>query len=246
MKQRIVSWLLIAVFCLMCINVPTAAAAQVHTGVISLTMRYEDTPVAGGAVTLYKVANITAEDGAFTYHTTEEFSGINLSGTDIESADFSQSVAQYASANRISGTQLSIGQNGKVEFHNLTHGLYLLVQNEHAPGYTGISPFLVQLFCDETEAQCRVDANPKLEIDPDYSEPTTEPTTAPTSEPTDSTTAPTTTPETTATTPTYNGSKLPQTGMTNWPVPVLAMLGIALFLLGWRISHFEKRDDYEA
>lgn len=42
-------------------------------------------------------------------------------------------------------------------------------------------------------------------------------------------------------TPSSNGSKLPQTGMLWWPVPILAGLGIVLFLGGW----MKRRKDNE-
>jgi LPXTG-motif cell wall-anchored protein len=40
--------------------------------------------------------------------------------------------------------------------------------------------------------------------------------------------------------PIASGNRLPQTGQTNWPIPVLAGTGSVLFLIGW---HLERKED---
>lgn len=38
---------------------------------------------------------------------------------------------------------------------------------------------------------------------------------------------------------------LPQTGQLNWPVPVLAALGLMVFSAGWVLRFWKKKDGYE-
>lgn len=40
------------------------------------------------------------------------------------------------------------------------------------------------------------------------------------------------------------GTKLPQTGQLNWPVPVLTVLGLCLILAGWELR--VGKQSYEA
>lgn len=44
---------------------------------------------------------------------------------------------------------------------------------------------------------------------------------------------------------TLDKPKLPQTGQMNWPIPVMTVSGLALFLLGWFLCFGRKRDSYE-
>ena len=45
--------------------------------------------------------------------------------------------------------------------------------------------------------------------------------------------------------PTTPPTKLPQTGQLNWPVPVLVVLGLALFSLGWGLRFGRRKDSHE-
>ena len=40
--------------------------------------------------------------------------------------------------------------------------------------------------------------------------------------------------------------KLPQTGQLNWPVPMLALAGLCLFIVGWALRFRSRKEDYEA
>lgn len=95
-------------------------------------------------------------------------------------------------------------------------GLYLVAQTqqEAAPGYFAISPFLVTVPLRGEDGKliyAPVDASPKMQQLVPIPTPAPPP-------------------------PGF----LPQTGLLNWPVPVLAIAGMALFALGFALRRNEK------
>jgi hypothetical protein len=38
---------------------------------------------------------------------------------------------------------------------------------------------------------------------------------------------------------------LPQTGQLNWPIPLMVVAGLALFVVGWVLCFGKKREQYE-
>ena len=92
-------------------------------------------------------------------------------------------------------------------FSNLELGLYLIRQRAKSGYYESITPFVVTVPMNSDSGWVYdVTASPKVG---------------------------TVTPKDTA----YKSvRRLPQTGQLNWPVPVLAVSGIALFSLGWAMT----------
>lgn len=184
-------------------------------GTISVTLTYEDSPVSGGSFTLYRVGAVSEEDGNYSFVLTGEFTGCNVLLEDIQSAQLAKELADYAADHRVAGTTREIGSEGEVSFTDLELGLYLIVQNTAAHGYSKVDAFLVSVPMHENGAYIyAVEASPKVELERE-----TEP-----GQPT---------------TPT--GPSLPQTGQLNWPVPVLAVLGLCLFSVGWTLRFGKGR-----
>lgn len=244
-------------------------------GAITVTMRYNEQAVPGGALTLYRVGDVREDDGNYSFALTDEFaaSGADLAELGSNAAGLARTLADYAAAQSLPGqaTQSSIGQDGTAEFADLEPGLYLLVQTEAASGYNAASPFLVSVpMLEEDEYIYEVDAAPKVELTP---APTPTPTPTPNIPfipiipiipfwPTPTPT-PVVTPVVTPEVPTEPGvvveieptptpapvpeepavPTLPQTGQLNWPVPVLAGAGLALFAAGWVLRYGKKDDD---
>jgi outer membrane biosynthesis protein TonB len=77
-------------------------------------------------------------------------------------------------------------------------------------------------------------------------EPSVEPSAAPTATPTTTTTITTTTTTTTTNQDMTTVTKLPQTGQLNWPIPLMAAMGILLFVTGWKLTAKRKDDQHEA
>lgn len=213
---------LLICLCLMLAMGVTAYAHEVpdltRTGSLSVTMTYDGKAVPGGMLTLYRVGAVSEEDGNYSFVLTEDFAGSHLSLEDISSDTLAEKLSAYASNKGLTGTKVTIGTDGKASASGLTLGLYLVVQTRAADGYEAVSPFLVSVPMNEKGTYIYdVDASPKTSL---------------TSE--------------TPTPSTPSDPNLPQTGQLNWPVPVLAVLGLCLFLFGWALRFGAKKERHEA
>ena len=205
---------------LLCCSGVTAYAHDVpdpdHPGSINISMRCGNFAVPGGTLTLYRVGDIHEEDGNYSFVPSASFTGCVDAFDDIQAPALAQKLADYAKENKIPCRTLDINERGKITF-NVEPGLYLLVQEKAAEGYLPASPFLVSVPMNENGSYVYdVDASPKVELEE----------------------APLPTP-----TPTPKPPTLAQTGQLNWPVPVLAILGLCLFSLGWLMRFGKKNSD---
>lgn len=198
-------------------------------GSVSVTMTCDGTVVSGGSLTLYQVGAVAENDGNYSFVLTGDFTDSGISLDDPESSETAAYLGEYAASNDLDGTRMDVANEGTVVFSGLELGLYLIVQDEAAVGYETAEPFLVSVPMYENGVYIyEVDATPKMSIrkGPEPNTPT-EPGTP-----------------TTPATPTE--PTLPQTGQLNWPIPVLAVLGLCLSLVGWALRFGKKRDFYEA
>lgn len=203
MKPRLIHWLLAVVLVL---------AIPVHgleipdpgrTGSIHVTMQTDDAPAAGGSLALYRVGQIVQTDTGFGFEPVGAFYDC---GIPLEPLDGStaEALAGYAESHGISGEIQAVDAGASVSFSELEPGLYLLTQPEAAPGFAPCKPFLVSVpMAEDGTYRYEVEASPKVSL-------TQLPTEPPA--PTDPT--------------------LPQTGQLNWPIPVLAALGLLCLSAG--------------
>ena len=218
-KQRLALLLTVLALC--------AATAFAHdvpdltrTGTITVSMQYQGKPVPGGTLTLYRVGSVHEDDGNYSFALTDDFAASGESLAEPSSAALAGRLAQYAANAGCSGESHPIGSDGTAVIDDLTPGLYLVVQSKAATGYSSASPFLIGLPAMEDGAYVyEVDAGPKLALAGAPAPQPPKPQT-PTSQ------------------------TLPQTGQLNWPVPVLAALGLLLFAAGWALR-FGRRNGYE-
>lgn len=225
MKKRL-SLLLLSLLLCCCMGV-TAYAHEVpdpsRTGSISVTMLYGQTAVPGGSLTLYRVGAIAQDDGNYSFTLTGDFAGCGKTLDDLESSELAASLADYAEKAGLKGKTVTIGEDGSAAAKGLELGLYLLVQKQAADGYEAAAPFLVSVPMEENGTYLyHVDASPKVgTLTQTEPEPNVPPNTPP-------------------------DTKLPQTGQLNWPVPVMAVLGMFLFVVGWAMRYGKKRKPDEA
>lgn len=191
-------------------------------GSITVSMQLGGRPVSGGSLTLYRVGEVSEDDGNYTFVPTGEFTrwGTDFGTLDSaeQSAQTAHSLRYFALRSAIAGTTKEIGNDGKVTFSDLEQGLYLLVQTRSAPGYSRGNPFLVGIpYEKDGEYLYDVDALAKTELEREPTPPK----------------------------PPEGGGKLPQTGQLNWPVPALAAVGLVLFGIGWGIR-FRRKQGHDA
>lgn len=220
-KRGIFALLAGAMAVALCFVCTTAAFAheavdQSRTGSLTISMTYEGQAVSGGSLELYRVGDVSEDDGNFSFTLSSEFAGSGVSLDDVEAAGLADDLAAYATAQGISGSVYEVDGNGNVSASGLTLGLYLVTQPEAADGYEAITPFLVSVpMYDEVNESYvyDVDATPKvgtISLAPEEPE-----------EPVEETPATGT-----------DGSTMPKTGESNWMVPVLVVVGVGLVLVG--------------
>ena len=208
----------LAVLLMLCLlvwgAVPVLAAETVdETRIGSIKVLLCDTenaaPLQGGELTLYRVANVSKNgaDGAdlsFTYTNGFENCGITLDN--VSESALANRLAEKITPNAQAATK-TVNNSGIAVFEDLKTGLYLIVQKQAAEGYDAIQPFLVTVpIMENGQYVYDVDAHPK---------------------------AGTASRKTTQTPPAQEVlSALPQTGQLNWPVPVLALIGVVLVAAG--------------
>lgn len=225
MRRRIFS-LLTALALLLCMSL-TAFAQEVpeldrDDCTISVTLTYgkEKDKIEGAELLLYRVGDVKEDDGNYSFVLSDAFKDSKLSLEKLDGT-LAESLAKYAK-NCTALKSVKTDKEGTALFDKLTPGLYLVVQEKGADGYKAINPFLVSVpKMENGKYDYTVDANPKVgEIVP---EETAKPTQPP--KPTEPT--------------------LPQTGQLNWPVPILAVAGLGLFVLGWGMRFGRKKEGYE-
>lgn len=191
-------------------------------GSISITMAHQGEPISGGSLTLYRVADVISDNGDYLFAYTADFADCSIPVTELNAAELPQVLVKIAEGKNLQGITRDIHDDGQVVFDELQIGLYLLVQQEAAPGYRRVNPFLVSVpYNDGGHYVYDVNTAPKNLPGPEP-DPTEPP--PPSTEPDEP-----------------DGPDLPQTGQLNWPVPVLAVLGMLLLVAGFALSTGEKR-----
>lgn len=160
-------------------------------------------PVSELGVSVYQLGILT-ENGNFVLAPKFEKCGLNINDLTQANIDaFKKYATEYAEPVFIKSTD----SNGKFTLTNVELGVYLFVQNSKTEDYT-MQTMLVTLpeVSGGTDLSYELTVKPKI-VTVDKTE-----TMAP---------------------PTVIATTLPYTGILNWPVPVLVILGIAVFCIGW-------------
>lgn len=218
-KFRIAT-LLLSVLLLCALSV-TAYAHEVpdecRKGTIVVEMKYDGNAVTGGKLLAYQVARIAENDGNYSFEALVPYEVEEISQENLNTPELAAAFAEQVSGE---GIEPAVSEDGLVRFENLELGLYLIIQTEASDGFEPLKPFLVSVPMNEGGHYVyEVNAEGKFQL---QQEP--QPTTAPTESP---------------------GPGLPQTGQLNWPIPVLAVLGLGLFSMGWVLCFGRKKSNYE-
>ena len=184
-----------------------------RTASVAVTLRDGGTPVGGGSLVAYRVGEIVEDDGNYGFGPVFVLEGAGFSYIDVASPQLAADLAAYVAAEGSVGlvsASSAVDAGGTARFEGLELGLWLVVQPQAASGYEPVTPFLVSVpvFDAATGRYVyEVDASPKvaLERTPEDNPPPSPPNYPP---------------------------KIPQTGQLNWPIPVLALGGLALVVVG--------------
>lgn len=223
MYKRI-SALLASLLMLLALAVPVGAQELPDPqmpGSLTLWMAFNGDPLDGGSLTLYRVGDLAFSDGNAVFSPVEALSdGPDLSNPD--DPDLARTLAELAQRRSLTPITAQI-EKGSAAFFPLMPGLYVVTQSrsQATEGFDAIEPFLISLprWEDDTYVY-DLTASPKVPLVP-IEPPPSEPTPPP---PPD----------------------IPQTGQLNWPVPVLAVLGMSVFAAGWSLFHNSERKSRKA
>lgn len=199
------------------------------TGSLTLWMSYDGKPLEDGSLTLYRVGELSIDDGNAEFVLVKELEG-GPALTDLNDPTLAQDLVSLARSRNLPALQESI-EAGWVVFSPLEPGLYAVSQrtSQASDGFAAIQPFLISLPRWENDRYVYdLTAAPKVPLVP-----------APTLPP------PPTTPTEPSTPPPPDPPDLPQTGQLNWPVPLLAVSGMTLFIIGWSLCFGNRRKHHE-
>ncbi len=239
------------------------------TGSLTVQMRDSSTgdPIPGGNLVIYQVAKLDSAQKKYQY--TNEFAKMNsdisgMSQKEIMTANFARKLANYAKGKQISHQTSQISDSGDAAVSLESDAVYLVTQTVNATGYEQISPFcLILPYKVNGEEVNNIVAHPKnaKKIKSNPAHPNHPKKSSKSSSSSSSSTrkgVPTKPKhpgqEQTSKQQSAKGSsthglvktlpqapRLPQTGQLNWPIPLLALAGLTLFIWGWVDQEKGKR-----
>ena len=199
-------------------------------GSITVDFEYDNKAVTGGRLALYRIAKVRQTDGNYGFENLSEFSGFHKDMSDLASAELARCLADFVDSHNIQPVDARDNKTGSVTFPELSHGLYLVVQVKAASGYEAVQPFLVTVpMLEDGHYVYDVNAYGKTALKKTKTDST------------GSTPAGSTPTGTVPAGPLPAGG-LPQTGQLNWPIPVLALTGCVLILIGLACC---RKNDYD-
>lgn len=131
--------------------------------VVPKGMDGKDVSLKGMEFTLFKTADLAAQDGALVPTVTESFSPV-LTLDDLQAGKKAKEAAQYALDHEVEGKTLTAADNSPLVFDNLGWGHYLVVNTKSASGYNACEPFYISVPSSEDgEYSVNAMAYPKLD-----------------------------------------------------------------------------------
>lgn len=240
LKKKIWIFFIFA-YCVLPINIFAYEAVDIDkNGSIDVTLKYQEKKITDGTLSIYCVANVQQNNNDLSFVLAPDFKDSHQSLEHLESLDTAKHLWQYIQNHQLKAAQTIINTNGKIIFEGLKPGLYLIVQTSPSTGYYALNPFLVSLpIKDQTTGtyQYHVSASGKFEMKPttDTSYNPNDPNNP--DDPNDPNNPNNPDDPNNPNNPNNpdnpKGSKLPSTGQLKWPIPVLAVSGMTIFVFGW-------------
>ena len=220
MKKRIITGLMV----LLLVGCLTVSAHEIpdltRNGTIAFHLDWKGEPLAGGTLTMYRVGDIAEDDGNYSFAAVPGLS--NPVPEDLDDPALAASMVAAAENAGLKSSTVSV-ENGDAVFTDVAPGLYVVIQKKAAEGFAPLSPFFISMpqFRDG-RYEYDIAADPKVSPEPEPTEPTRPKPTEPKPP-----------------VPTQ-----PQTGQLNWPIPVMAVSGVVLVIIGWILCASRKRCGY--
>lgn len=180
---------------------------------IRVLVRYDGETVSGGTLTAVRIGYVREDNGDYSFCRVKDDAALE----ELQSPETVKDLVDFYRNNKNSYAfdyMTVTVEKGVAEFRDLSTGLYLILQEKEAPGFEKLNAFLVSVpylvdgeYVYDVTAASKTGLKMEVETQPPTEPPTTEPE-----------------------------DKLPQTGQLNWPVPVLAVLGLALCVGGYALS----------
>lgn len=193
-------------------------------GSLTLTMNYNGQPLNSGKVNILALGEVQAlSKSQYDFKLFASLGKETLTQEELYDADVAKSL--LSNAKKLYGENIvteAIG-GGKVEFKDLSAGLYVVWQEESdaCDGLSAFQPFLISVPRWQNDAFVMdVVATPKVPLQDAPPPPETTPPPPPPPE-------------------------LPNTGQLNWPIPVMAVSGVMLMIVGLILCVNRKRNNYE-
>lgn len=190
-------------------------------GSLTIEMRWNGEKLRDGQLRICKIADIHADTARFEL--IEPLQGEDLSLENPADSAVAEKALALVSEKQLPMLSAPITE-GVARFENLETGLYLVYQTQQdaSDGFAPIKPYLISVpYLSGGKYVMDVTAKPKVPLE----EVPTVPTEPEPTKPTD--------------------SQLPQTGQLNWPVPILVVGGLVLFLLGWFLCFDGNKKKHE-
>lgn len=239
-----------------------------RTGSIKVSLYDSETSeaVGGGTLTLYRVAKVQKDNANLSFVYTNGFEDCGVELGDLSEGELAGRLAEKIAATAES-TTVEVSDLGVAEFGDLEVGLYLVVQTTAAENYNVVNPFLVSVPIQENGSYVYdVDALPKVGTAAKKTpEPPDKPDTPDKPDKPDTPDTPDTPDKPDGWVLGANGEKiylnpeapspdnpnghvmgahgLPQTGQLNWPIPVLAVIGVVLVAAGIKLKKGTRKDE---
>lgn len=185
-----------------------------------------------GSFKFYQIGEVESfNQGKFTYRYLEDFQNSNVTlniegGSENEKS--ARELSTYAKKNKIPGETYVTDEAGTVRITGLKPGLYLVdtvYQDKEVGKVEFTKPFLACIpECENGELIFDVTIKTKVSNGAIPLTPLETPN--PIKKPSGNNSG---------------GSKLPQTGMLRWPIPVLALAGMILMEVGWYDGYVKKK-----
>ncbi len=148
---------------------------------LCLTMEKDGVMISGGSLECIPVATVVIEDANAKYIYVPQFAAVKIPLVNFENKAVVDEINRIAVDQKLEGPTAMI-ENGKADFGEKPHGVYLIRQKDPTPGYEAISPFLITVpqYDEVNDIYIyEINASPKTEI-------MTAPATSDTTEPSES------------------------------------------------------------